>query len=186
MSIDVLTSERFKKNSPRIWKKNEIIKLYKKLRGCSGRVDYWTWNRKNRALSGKWVSNLHSSIWGSSVRAVLTSLSNHDVALFWMRMIQEMFPLGRRIKISAQPWQTHRQFCGLIATNCPLSRWSDSVPPWNSFFVGRLDMRIFYRNIRCGDLLFDIPLCFCAFPWWHIYCSLFQSQAITILADTST
>ena len=137
MSIDVLTSERFKKNSPRIWKKNEIIKLYKKLRECSGRVDYWTWNRKNRALSGKWVSNLHSSIWGSSVRAVLTSLSNHDVALSWMRMIQEMFLLGRRIRISAQPWQTHRQFCGLIATNCPLSRWSDSAPLWNSFASAR-------------------------------------------------
>ena len=137
MSIDVLTSERFKKNSPRIWKKNEIIKLYKKLRECSGRVDYWTWNRKNRALSGKWVSNLHSSIWGSSVRAVLTSLSNHDVALFWMRMIQEMFLLGRRIRISAQPWRTHRQFCGLIATNCPLSRWSDSAPLWNSFASAR-------------------------------------------------
>ena len=57
-----------------------------------------------------------------------------------------------------------------------------------SFFVGRLDMRIFCRNIRRGDLLFDIPLCFCAFLWWHIYCPLSQSQAvvaITILADIS-
>ena len=34
-----------------------------------------------------------------------------------------------------------------------------------NFFVGRLDMRIFCRNIRRGDVLFDIPLCFWAFPW---------------------
>ena len=46
---ELLTSERFKENSPRIWKKNEIIKLYKKLRECSGRVDYWTWNRKKQS-----------------------------------------------------------------------------------------------------------------------------------------
>jgi len=53
----------------------------------------------------------HSLICGSSTTAVVISPSvpgipsSGPVGLFWMRMIQEILPLGRLILISAHPWQ---------------------------------------------------------------------------------